>query len=105
MPGVAVRPIGSGSVAPANNQALPPSASLTSCGALSWYFAGSHVCQMSGGSRMCASAETMRYDVICRLGLGPASGLAREAVERASVVLAHRLCFGVRHVDQHVREY
>src|SRR3954462_14358001 len=101
MPGVAVRPIGSGSVAPANNHALPPSTSATSWGALSWYFDGSHCFQMSGGSRMCVSAETIRYDVMAPL---PTSALAREAVELARVVLTDRLSIGIRYVDEEVGE-
>src|SRR5438874_8778303 len=59
MPGVATSPIGSGSGEPANCQASPPSASFTSFGALSWYFFGSHVSQMSVGSRMWQSASTI----------------------------------------------
>src|SRR3954451_14994576 len=101
MPGVAVSPMGSGSVAPAKSQALPPSTSATSWGALSWYFDGSHCCQMSGGSRMCVSAETIRYDVMAPL---PTSALAREAVELARVVLTDRLRVGIRYVDEEVGE-
>src|SRR2546423_13623564 len=45
---------------------------------------------------MCVSAETIRYDVM--------SLRAREAIQLARVVLAHRLCVRVGYVDQHVGE-
>src|SRR5438445_3353651 len=61
MPGVDTNPIGSGSAAPANCQASPPSTSFTSLGALSRYCFGSQVSQISGGSRMWASAETISW--------------------------------------------
>src|SRR3954463_2577196 len=56
---------------------------------------------MSGGSRMCGSAETIRYDVMAPL---PTSALAREAVELARVVLTDRLRVGIRYVDKEVGE-
>src|SRR5205823_399186 len=60
---------------PAVSHASPPSASLTSLGAFSWYFSGSQLSQMSGGSRMWQSASTIRYSVMpgflpCGTGLG-----------------------------------
>src|SRR5256885_5439355 len=57
MPGVETSPIGSGSPPTPVSHASPPSASLTSLGAFSWYFSGSQFCQMSGGSRMWQSAD------------------------------------------------
>ena len=60
MPGVDTSPIGSGSPPTAVSHASPPSWSFTSFGALSWYFSGSQLVQMSGGSRMWQSASTMR---------------------------------------------
>src|SRR5437868_5510011 len=56
MPGVAVRPIGSGSPPTAVSHASPPWASFTSLGALSRWRSGSQLSQMSGGSRMWQSA-------------------------------------------------
>ena len=64
MPGVETSPIGSGSPPTPVSHASPPSASLTSLGAFSWYFSGSQFCQMSGGSRMWQSASTIRYLVM-----------------------------------------
>src|SRR2546423_14591939 len=61
MPGVDTRPMGSGSAAPANCHASPPSTSFTSLGALSRCFFGSHVSQMSVGSRMWQSPSTIEY--------------------------------------------
>src|SRR3954447_24794026 len=58
MPGVAVRPIGSGSPPTAVSQASPPSWSFTSFGALSIHFDARWFFQMSGGSRMWQSAST-----------------------------------------------
>src|SRR4051794_2926309 len=60
MPGVATRPIGSGSDEPANCHASPPSASFASTGAFSRNFFGSQVSQMWGGSSTWASADTIR---------------------------------------------
>src|SRR5689334_13411170 len=73
MPGVATRPIGSGSPPTAVSHASPPAASLTSFGAFSWYFDGSQLSQMSFGSRMWQSASTivcfdMRPPVASRAG-------------------------------------
>src|SRR5208337_2599366 len=45
-------------------QASPPSSSLTSFGALSWYFFGNHRSHKSGGSITCESAETRLYSLI-----------------------------------------
>src|SRR5436190_15853683 len=52
--------MGSGSALP-NCHASPPWWSFTRRGASSWYFAGRWFFQMSGGSRMCVSAETISY--------------------------------------------
>src|SRR3954454_7421171 len=91
MPGVETRPMGSGSVAPANSQASPPSASFTNFGAFSRYCLGSHSSQMSVGSRTWASAETISYPLIgnlrslrsLTLASGYRAGQARRQAEQS----------------------
>src|SRR5690242_14382013 len=96
MPGVDTRPIGSGSPPTAVSHASPPATSFTNFGAFSWYFDGSQLAQMSGGSRMWQSASTMLYFDIrpptplcpCAVELEHANGIAAQDLVLRLVVEA-----------------
>src|SRR2546421_7797902 len=81
--------MGSGSALP-NCHASPPSWSFTSLGASSWYLAGRWFFQMSGGSRMCVSAEMISYvRAISALLFRPRLALCFRLVPRNELAVLH----------------